>query len=167
MKKKNIYSIETVFIRDILCLILLIAFVIVVIAVIPKRFDSKISLGNWLIILLGIIGYFMTIYDTIIFRIKRKKALSQPVFSAGEIIGVKNIPQSAILSAIDKSQKLTLSVKLFYDGNIISTPEIRKKYLKRIVSERVNIYKYKDFYYVGDIQLKSERGEIPINIPKM
>jgi hypothetical protein len=91
-------------------------------------------------------------FDTLKFCRKRDKALAEPLFSTGEIVGYKRFRFRNSNSRPDSGVNTHLCVKT-PDGRLFLSPIIRPKYLTQIVSEKVNIYKYNDFYYIGDIQL--------------
>jgi hypothetical protein len=94
-------------------------------------------------------------FDTLKFCRKRDKALAEPLFSTGEIVGYKRVRFSNLNSRPDSGVNTHLCVKT-PDGSLFLSPILRPKYLTQIVSEKVSIYKYNDFYYIDDIQLNPE-----------
>jgi hypothetical protein len=155
MSKKNIYVLETGIPQTIIGLVVLVFCVIVGII---NGENINIFIIAFFIFAIGAVWYVLK--KMLGFCKKRDKALEQPVFATGTIIAVKDIYR------YKSAPRAILYIKLD-NGDIITTPEMWRKYTKKIVSPNVNIYKYEDFSYVGDIQLKSERGEMPISIPKI
>jgi hypothetical protein len=83
-------------------------------------------------------------WDSITFRRNRKLAMSKPPVTTGEIIGYRVIQHHRANSTA------RLYVRL-EDGRITETPQIEQDLLSKIISEKVNIYRYNYFLYVGDI----------------
>jgi hypothetical protein len=155
MFKKNLYASETAVPQAIFVLIFMV--ICFGLALIGGANLNPFIIG-FFILVIGFDCYALK--KALEFCQKRDKALEQPVYSAGVIIGKKNIYR------YKRTPRAILYIQLD-NGDILSTPEMWRTYSKKIVSPNVNVYKYEDFLYVGDIQLKSQRGEIAINIPKM
>jgi hypothetical protein len=154
MFKKNIYVIETARTQAFVAFLLFV--IIFGIFVIKDGITPRLVLR----FVLFSIADLLAARNSIIFCNKRDKALDQPVYAEGEIIGIKNVHYPM------RSPRTVLYVKLD-NGDTIATTEMWKRNAKKIVSERVNMYRYDDFLYVGDVQIQNGRDEIPIDFEKM